>query len=504
MPMRNNTIGKAAIEPSCGRHGIAVARHCRAVATARQRRLHTPQNGGLTMKFQKSSARLVLFTCVLLAASSALWGAAAAQAGPPVSQPAEAPIIREAAAPASLASALPGAASPGSIASAPHLGQEITISAIDIVQHLPEAAYNWKRQEYLVVWHNQWPIQSRDIQGARVSASGQVLATFTISEGLKDRAQPAVAYDPVRDRYLVTWIFDDSGNGANWDVYGRFIPADGPTPALPEFVICNWTTTQWNPRVAYGRTQDEFMVVWWTEHPTLPGYVSGRRVSAGGGFPANAFLIASHATQQRVGPDIAYNLARNEYLVVYHNGLDVFGTRLQGNGNILGGGEFGIAGWPSEEIDPSVAACHQADRYLVGWQSRESGNFNVYARYVNGDGAPADVHQIDARSLDEVAIDVACDDAGMQFMLAWQVEYVSHKFGIWGRFASPTTILDPAFPVVAASWTAGRTTPAIAGGDSRYLVVWEHERDGTSFQDIHGRIAASNAAFMPLLIKRRP
>jgi hypothetical protein len=309
-----------------------------------------------------------------------------------------------------------------------------------------------------------------------------------------------VSYDPVRDRYLVVWIFDAAGNGSNWDVYGRFIPWNGPSASFQEFAICTWTTKQWSPKVAYGLAQDEFMVVWWTES-AVPGYASGRRVLASGGFPDNAFLISSDPSENRVGPDVAYNLARNEYLVVYHNGLDIFGTRLRGDGNILGGGEFGIAGWPSAEINPSVAACHRADRYLVGWQSKEGNNFNIYARYVVGDGTPASVHQIDARSLDETEIDVACNAAGTQFMLAWQVQYVNLKFGVWARLASPTAVFGPTIPIVDASSTAGRTDPAFAGGGSKYLVVWAHERGSTSYQDIHGRLIVPNIAFLPLIRK---
>ena len=448
---------------------------------------------------------------VLIATSMLLGGAAGVLAAPPASELAAASLSAvsagqgQVAGPSVIAAAelLENAGvAPQAVAATPHLRPPFVISAIDIEQHLPQAAYNWKRKEYLVVWHNQWPIQSRDIQGARVSVDGRVLATFTISEGLKDRAQPAVAYDSARDRYLVVWIFDASGNGSDWDVFGRFVPWNGPSGSLPEFPICTWDTKQWNPQVTYGLAQDEFMVVWWTEHPSLPGYVSGRRVWGSGGFPATGFLISSKPPENRVGPDIAYNLARNEYLVVYHNGLDIFGTRLRGDGNILGGGEFGIAGWPSEEINPSVAACDKADRYLVGWQSRESGNFNTYARYVDGNGAPASVHQIDARTLDQRNIDVSCNWTGRQFMLAWEVEYVSHKFGIWARTVSPAAVFGPSTAVYDASWQANRTDPAIAGGHGNYLVVWAHEREGTNHQDIWGRLVAPTGVTMPLFLKK--
>ena len=207
----------------------------------------------------------------------------------------------------------------------PAIGSEIVVSALNNEQVQPAVAYNRKHREYLVVWQNNWP-GNRDVYGQRTGEDGKLRSWFAISAGPNDRVQPSVAYDPVNDRYLVTWAYDVSGNNTNWDVRGRIIPWDGPSPALTEFVICDWPTTQWNPEVAYGQAQEEFLVVWWTDHPSVPDYVSGRRISASAGAPADSpFAIAHHPSQQRILPDVAYNLSRNEYLVTYHDGLDIWG-----------------------------------------------------------------------------------------------------------------------------------------------------------------------------------
>ncbi len=389
----------------------------------------------------------------------------------------------------------------------PHLGGEITISAHDDEQYLPSVAYNWKHREYLVVWHDKWPISTRSIEAARVSEQGQVLSEFTVYwNPTKDSAQPAVDYDPVHDRYLVTWVFDAPGNGSDWDLYGRFIPWDGPNAGLTAFAISTWSTHQWNPKVAYGRAVEEFLVVWVNEYQagTLPMYISGRRVKAdGSGFPGGASdLTINHATQNRVNPDVTYNLARNEYLVVYDNAVDIFGIRLTGNlgGNF--GGEFGIAGWPSAEIHPAVAACQGADQYLVAWQSDQSAsNDAIYARFIGGDGTPAGVNKIGDVTSPDREPDVACNQAGQQYLVAWQQMYTSAKYGIMGRLVHPNETMDADFVIVDASWTAGRTQPAIAGGYTNYLVAWEHQRDGTSYQDIHGRLITPYKVFLPLVIK---
>ena len=387
-----------------------------------------------------------------------------------------------------------------------HLSGEIAISTVDNEAYLPSVAYNWKHHEYLVVWHTKWAIGTRDIRGARVSDTGQVLETFIVYEhATKDSAQPSVAYDPVNDRYLVVWIFDDPGNGSDWDLYGRFIPWDGPSASLTEFAICTWGTHQWNPKVAYGRAVEEFLVVWANEYQagTPPMYISGRRVKAAdGSFPggSSSDLTISHTTQNRVNPDVTYNRARNEYLVVYDNAVDIFGNRWTGDlkSNF---GEFGIAGWPDTEIHPAVAACPGVDQYLVVWQSTDSGTGDdaIYGRFLNGEAAPGNVHLIDNTTLPEREADVACNHAGTQYLVAWQTRYTNLKYGIWGRLVKSDETMMPPFSIVHPSSSTERTSPVVAGGHTNYLTAWEHQRDGTSYQDIHGRLFTPHVVFLPLL-----
>jgi len=393
-----------------------------------------------------------------------------------------------------------------------HVSSEIVISDFNNEEHLPAAAYNWKHHEYLVVWHNTWTIGTRDIRAARISDTGEVLSTFTIYEhATKDSAQPTVAYDPVHDRYLVVWIVDIFGDGSDWDLFGRFIPWEGPDPGLSEFFVCNWGTKQWNPKVAYGRAVEEFLVVWSNEYQShaLPMYISGRRVKAdGSGFPgSDSDLTISHATENRVNPDVTYNLHRNEYLVVYDNALDIFGIRLTGNLGHNFGGEFAIAGWPDAEIHPAVAACDEADQYLVVWQSLQpAGHYDVYARFIRGDGTLDSVHYIRGSAVAEVEPDVACNMSGRQYLVVWQQQYSSltGPYGTWGRLVSTNTTMSPEFEIIAGGWVgmpADRTDPVVAGGHSNYLVAWEHDRYGTLFQDIHGRLVTPNSVFLPLVMR---
>ncbi len=400
-----------------------------------------------------------------------------------------------------------------STTSEPFLGEEIIVSALDNEQYLPSVAYNSNHDEYLVVWHNKWGA-NRDIYAQRITAKGELLSWFAVGPTAplnpypNNRVQPSVAYDPINDRYLVVWAYDTSGNGSNWDIHGIFVNWNGPIQGLHQFIICDWPTQQWVPKVAYSPVEEEFMIVWWTDHPSVPDYISGRRMKASdGSFPSTGsdFTI-SDTTQLRVNPEISYNLWRNEYLVVYDNTEDVFGTRFSGIGAPLASGEFPIAAWPGAETLPSVAYCLENDQYLVAWQNPQP---DIYARFINHDGSldGGPLH-LEYTSVDEVKPKVACSQSGSQFLVTWQQQFssVTGPYGIWGQLVNTDKTLGANFGIMTptSGVTAEFTNPVIAGGRVNFLTVWEHDRAGTSFQDIYGRLITQYEIHLPLILNNHP
>lgn len=373
------------------------------------------------------------------------------------------------------------------------LGPEILISELDNEQHQPHVAYNSLRDQYLVVWHNVWG-GDRDIYGRRLDGQGNVLSWFAISSGAVDRAQPAVTYDPINDRYLVVWAHDFNGDGSDWDLYGRLIPWNGPDAGLTEFPIESSSRSQGPPEVAFALTQREFFVVWSSSGSGLPMDIEGRRVLLDGTFPPASGIAVASGANDRTNPDIAYNLDRNEYLVTYDElGADILATRLNGDGVILGAGEFGIASWPSPESRPSIAACGGGtDQYFVAWQSLVgAGNNDVYGRFVTGDGVPdgAPIHFY-STVVSEQNPNVTCGTGPAEYMVLYETQYSSTTgpFGIHGQLVPTSGSLPPYF--VVRGPIAGETgvcfAPTVAAGEAGFLVAWEHERQGTSYQDIHG------------------
>jgi hypothetical protein len=378
------------------------------------------------------------------------------------------------------------------------LGSEIIISSLDNEKFNPAIAYNSNHDEYLVVWQNNWP--SRDIYAWRMSSRGELLSWFTVASGATDRAQPSVAYDPINDRYLVVFIHDVYGNGSDWDVGGRYIPWNGPEPGLPEFPICNWSSSQWNPVVTYARTEQDFTVVWANTPTGLPAYISGVRLAADGSGPRGNFTISG--PENRINPDIAYNLARNEYLVVWEHvggSNDIHAARMTGSLSQLGS-DLTIAGWPDNEEHPTVAACHITDGYLVAWQSlvNPPTNYDVYARHVSGDALLGSPFIVDGTTAPEIEIDSTCNLSGREYLLAWQTMYAGGYYGIWGRLVDPGGMGD-AFELAQPGAAADRLSPVAAGGRASDLAVWVHDRDGSVYQDLRGRLIFHLENYLPLV-----
>jgi hypothetical protein len=372
------------------------------------------------------------------------------------------------------------------------VGREVTISDSDNEKYLPAVAYNGDRQEFLVVWHNLSGTGVRDISAARLDRFGKVISTFIVASGVYSRAQPAVAYDDVRNRYLVVYIYDFAGDGSDWDVYGRLIPWSGPDNALTEFPIYWEVDSQWNPKVAYSHGDDEFLTVWGNSSAVANPSVSYRYVLANG-TPDWAQTLAGDATHTYTNPDLAYNPLRDEYMVVYEiDAVDVAARRLDHTGILSS--QVMVADWADTELSPAVAACPGQDQWLVVWQSNNP-MAKPYARFLFGngvvDGGPLQVYATTGRNQ---APAVACLPGEAQYLIAWEEEYAGAHFGIGGRrlgtskaFPAPGFVVRPVY----GGQTRHARQPAVVGSTIGWSVAWVQEREGSTYSDVHNRMVWS-------------
>lgn len=376
----------------------------------------------------------------------------------------------------------------------------------------PAVAYDPQHDVYLVVWEYWLTNGHHAIYGRLVSATGSMGAEFVVYSGTYYSLQPSVAYDTTHGHYLVVWSYDSTGDGSDHDIYGRFIPWNGPNPNETDFIIDSSRDNSVKPRVVYAVTPDEFFMVWKVE--ATPSYINEGII-----HDNKSGITKTISTDGLVDdhPDVAYNQMRNEFLAVWDADvsrvtydLDIHGIRLGWDGTPQTPSDFVIADLAFVEERPTVGACYSADQYFIAWQSWVSSiDTNIYGRFMSGNGTMDPIYGYAGTTLPQRNARLACNPAGNEYILTWDDEYAQPypRIGIWAELLNTQKAIMPpyAFEVVRPSATMDRTLPAVAYGGSKVtgrtsaLVVWQHGRDNSIWTDIWGQIIYPHEVFLPLI-----
>ena len=205
----------------------------------------------------------------------------------------------------------------------------------------PKVVYNRAAREYLVVWHGSGLVHAPDrffeIYGQRISRTGSEIGKdFRISHTtelgkintnvVRSNGQADVAWNSVNNEYLVIWKgMAEPEDFVKMEIYGQRVKANGEL-AGKHFRISHTTNQGSNfhadaPAIAYNSQGNQYFVVW------TGGYkkeaqteVWGNLVSGGAGAPGGEDLRISDLSstnQCATSPQVSYNIAANQYLVVF-------------------------------------------------------------------------------------------------------------------------------------------------------------------------------------------
>lgn len=394
----------------------------------------------------------------------------------------------------------------GSVVAGGPIGGNFPISNLSEDQVEPAVADNTQRQEYLVVWRNDWP-GNDDIYGQRVSKAGQLVGPwFAIAFGAgAERRWPDVAYNSRQNEYLVVWEHDDG----TWpNIRGRRVSATGELQGS-EITIGTGPAlaVRTTPAVDYAYTEDQYLVGW-ERHVSgsVSNDVEGQVLSSSGAFEGSNFLIAEgtwSASHER--PDLAYNRSRNEFLVAWErwNGSqhDVYGRRVKlAGGPAPLGASFAITDWANEETDPAVAAIPRPSgvgQYLVVFSADLCGVGTIQGQRVTGEGnlegsrfnvAGSTSCQGSIPDLSRPAI--AGDEGAEQYLVAW----TQTSALIANAFVGAQVISIGGAPVGQETELGGNVADHVAvagGGAGDYLVAFDDQPPFTNGRDIYGQLWGS-------------
>ncbi len=209
---------------------------------------------------------------------------------------------------------------------------------------------------------------------------------------------------------------------------------------------------------------------------------------AGAGKILNTFQILSQSCQFP-RPAVAFD--GTNYLVVFQQNGQIFGTRVSSSGNVLDGPSgFGISsGTPNVITNFSPAIAFDGTNYLVVWQ-KYNGGYDIYGSEVTTSGQVLGEFPISQAPGEQVEPSIAFD--GNNYMVVWRdarngvaPNYFTDIYG--ERITKGGIVLDPAgIPISTAPANQGE--PQIIYDGTNYFVVWIDQRNSLSsmHSDIYG------------------
>jgi hypothetical protein len=262
------------------------------------------------------------------------------------------------------------------------------------------------------------------------------------------------------------------------------------SPFGPRFLIRNASSVvETESSIAYNSQDQEYLVVWQAESAGPVKEVWGQRLSRDRALLGSAFRISP--ANGGYNPDVTYDSAANQYMVVYEVGGNICGQFVSNTGGLVGS-EIKIAAayvhGAYHYHSPAVAYASTSDRYLVVFQYvwDLDGSTAIDARAYLSDGTPEDyafeVGPYSATTFPD-SPDVAYNQSRNEFLVAWHQTWTSTDHDIYARrvqmtggaavqgnaFYITASVNDDLYPAVAA---------ISAGTDEgRYLVAWESSND---------------------------
>ncbi len=243
----------------------------------------------------------------------------------------------------------------------------------------PSVAYNSTDNEYLVVWqgdHNSGTLVTTEdeIWGQRINAStgaliGSMFRISTMStDGVNtyDAQTPDVVWNSTDNRYLVVWRADDNTNSSidnEYEIYAQLVTNTGTLSGSRLQVSSmggsngNITFGANTPSVSWSLTNNKYFIVWSGDDNTNSlidneNEIFGQAISNTNTLSGSRIQISAmggsngSATYNATIPDIAWNSANNQYLVVWRaddntgslidNEYEIYGQLLTGAGATTG------------------------------------------------------------------------------------------------------------------------------------------------------------------------
>ena len=353
----------------------------------------------------------------------------------------------------------------------------ICVSAEPVNQQRPAVAFDGAN--FLVVWQDSRNNES-DIYAARVSPAGAVLDPhgIAVSRATGGELYPDVAL--LDTLCLVVW--QDARGGSYYDLYGARVTRSGSVLEPQGFVISAGTAHREYPAVASGV---EAWLVAWQDERSGERDIYAARVTADGAVADTAGIALGVAAGDQLSPAVAFD---SIWLVAWNDRRgsygDVYAGRVSADGVALDPGGFAVVTAGNEQSSPAVRS--DGEHFLVAWDdARSYPDYNLYAARVTRAGAVLEPDGFLVSGADATQAGATVAAGGPGWFVAWYDGRGGQTWSIFGaRVSSAGAVIDTAGRMLSPT-VYGQYDTDVAFDGENYFVVWSDFRSGAS-KDIFG------------------
>ncbi|MDH5633468.1 MAG: hypothetical protein OEZ10_10805 [Gammaproteobacteria bacterium] len=236
-------------------------------------------------------------------------------------------------------------------------GDEFQVAEGKGKQDRPSLYFDPKRQRFLVLWRDTVDGHLEKTTAIR----GKGIFSMFINPDKPHKAAPgklidieddaclptslyAAAYSPDADVFMVSWTTGRDYQKLGLDSWGAIISAETGEHMVKPFAIARANDYQEFPTVTYDRHNKRFLAVWYDlrrDHGARNADIYGRFVDASGKMSDEFVISDLNMKGARRFPVVAYNAARDSYLVFWQDQrlktperpyAKIFGTVKAGSG----------------------------------------------------------------------------------------------------------------------------------------------------------------------------
>ena len=298
------------------------------------------------------------------------------------------------------------------------------IAAMVAPQSEVAMAYNSVRDEFLVVWvanvDGVDQLYGRIVEDPSVSATSPI---FQITGFSRDSYAPDLVFNPSTNQYLVVWTYDFSGDGVDTDVWGQILTASGPDPAFLPFAIANRSEREAQPAVglrpsASAVTGFAYIVAWQYQAPQTFARMEMQLLDQAGlavGGVVGTPVIAADVSEPEF-PDEPLSNRQQLVFSTARNAGDIEAAVFSIVNDTISNVQLqAVSGFPGAEGQPDIALCNGV------WHYNWVGDGEIYTRSMNANLELSPIKRLSpiAASMQHRDPAIACRSNEVRVSHAW-------------------------------------------------------------------------------------